>query len=260
MSYTASDSGRPCWYELGTGDLPAAADFYGTALGWSVADSGMPGFDYRIASVDGNGVAGMMSNAEQQGNPPANWIFYTEVADADATASAITEHGGTVLAPPADIPGTGRFAIAADPQGAVFGILAPAPMEGDAPTVSAFDQERTGHGNWHELVTSDPAAALDFYSAVFGWAKGETMPMGDDGDYQLYRAGETDLGGIMGLLGAPRPAWTVYFGADGVDAGIERITGAGATKTSGPNEVPGGAYVATFTDPQGAQFAIVGPR
>src|SRR5690606_32905077 len=41
--------GNPCWYELGTGDLDAAAGFYGRILGWQVVDSGMEGFDYRLA-------------------------------------------------------------------------------------------------------------------------------------------------------------------------------------------------------------------
>src|SRR5690606_40078201 len=41
--------GNPCWYELGTGDLDAASGFYRRILGWEVVDSGMEGFDYRLA-------------------------------------------------------------------------------------------------------------------------------------------------------------------------------------------------------------------
>lgn len=37
---------------------------------------------------------------------------------------------------------------------------------------------RPGDFSWHELSTSDPAAAFDFYSQLFGWTK----------------AGETDMG------------------------------------------------------------------
>lgn len=52
---------------------------------------------------------------------PPNWVFYLAVADADAKAAEVTKAGGSMIAPPADIPGTGRFAVCADPQGAVFG-------------------------------------------------------------------------------------------------------------------------------------------
>ena len=41
------------------------------------------------------------------------------VADADRAAARAAELGGAVLLPPMDIP-VGRFAILADPQGAVF--------------------------------------------------------------------------------------------------------------------------------------------
>jgi predicted enzyme related to lactoylglutathione lyase len=54
--------GAPAWYELGTSDLGAAHTFYRSVLGWSVADSGMEGFDYHLATAaDGGMVAGMMS-------------------------------------------------------------------------------------------------------------------------------------------------------------------------------------------------------
>ena len=47
-STLAAEHGSPCWYELSTspGALPAAEAFYGKVLGWSVADSGMPGVDW----------------------------------------------------------------------------------------------------------------------------------------------------------------------------------------------------------------------
>jgi uncharacterized protein len=48
--------GIPCWYELATspGSLGAAEAFYGDVLGWAVRDAGMEGFDYRLASADGD--------------------------------------------------------------------------------------------------------------------------------------------------------------------------------------------------------------
>lgn len=252
--------GTPCWYELGTSDLDAAGSFYSGVLGWSVADSGMEGMTYHLANAsDGVGVAGMMSLAGQQGAPPPNWCIYVSVDDADAAAATVTERGGTLIVPPSDIPGTGRFALCTDPQGAAFGVLQPLPMD-TPPSSFAFDQSATGHGNWHELMSSDPAAAFDFYSALFGWTKGDPMDMGEMGTYQIFRDKGTDIGGMMGLGNSPVSAWLPYFGVDGVDAAIERVTSGGGTVHHGPADVPGGAFIAVATDPQGAMFAVVGPK
>ena len=137
---SSENHGAPCWYELSTNDLDAAGDFYGSVLGWSVADAGMDGFTYHLASAgDGGLVAGLMSNAGQPDAPPPNWVVYFTCNDCDATAASIRAAGGGVLAEPADIPGTGRFAVVTDPQRAVFGILQPEAMD-DAPPSRAMSR------------------------------------------------------------------------------------------------------------------------
>ena len=261
MSY----HGRPCWYELGTSDLDAAAGFYGRILKWNIVDSGMDGFDYRLARSDDDMVAGMMSNAGQQDDPPPNWLIYFAVDDCDATAAKASAAGGRVLRQPQDIPGTGRYAVVADPQGAVFGLLQP-DMSGmseaeraRADEGGAFNQSKAGHGNWNELMTSDPEAGFTFYSGLFGWTKGEAMNMGDMGVYQLVRRDGVDIGAVMGLGDAPQPAWLPYFGVDdAVTQCGEAIAAAGGRVHHGPVEVPGPAYIAVAQDPQGAWFAVVG--
>ena len=257
MSY----HGNPCWYELGTSDLDGAAGFYRRILGWEVVDSGMEGFDYRLARSDGDMVAGLMSNAGQAGSPPPNWLIYFAVDDCDGRAADIEAAGGRVLKQPDDIPGTGRYAVVADPQGAVFGLLQPDMSgmdEGAAEPGGAFDQNKAGHGNWNELMSSDPEAAFAFYSGLFGWTKGEAMDMGEMGTYQLFRHKGADIGAMMGLGDAPVPAWLPYFGAaDTATAAVEAIRAAGGTVHHGPAEVPGPAYIAVAQDPQGAWFAVV---
>ncbi|MDW4551196.1 VOC family protein [Defluviimonas sp. D31] len=249
--------GTPCWYELTTPDPDAAARFYAHVIGWSVADAGMEGVDYRIARAGGTMVAGMM--AAPAGAPPG-WIFYVTVSDCDKAAKALTKAGGTVHQAPADIPDTGRFAVAADPQGTPFGLLAPE----NGATSTAFDQRQTGHGCWHELMTSDPEAAMAFYGKQFGWKPGDVMDLGEMGGYHLFRHGKADIGGMMrqapGMPGPDRPFWLPYFGTDSVSAAIGRVSGAGGRVFHGPHEVPGGAFIMVGQDPQGAMFALVGPK
>ncbi len=254
--------GQPCWYELSTseGSLGAAEAFYGEVLGWASKDSGMEGFDYHLASTGGDMVAGLMVTPPDAGGMPPFWMIYFAVDDADKAAADIKAAGGRIYREPADIPGTGRFAVAADPQGAAFGILQPEPMEGQEGAGNAFDQKKEGHGNWNELMTTDPAAGFGFYSGLFGWQKSQAVDMGEMGTYQVFSHDGTDVGGMMGLGNSPVPAWLPYFGTNGVEAAMERITRAGGKVAHGPMEVPGGAFIAVAQDPQGAWFAVVGPK
>ena len=260
MSY----QGQPCWYELGTSDLEGAADFYTGIVGWQITDSGMSGFDYRLAASGDDVIAGLMSNAAQEGNPPPNWLIYFAVDDCDQTAAHVREEGGRVFKGPDDIPGTGRFAVVADPQGAVFGILQP-DMSQMSPKdrakaeagEGAFDPQKPGHCNWNELMTTDPEAALAFYSRLLGWTRGEAMEMGDMGVYQLVRRNGVDIGAIMGLGGSSVPAWLPYFGIErSMTAAIDAVKSAGGVVHNGPIEVPGPAYIAVAQDPQGGWFAV----
>ena len=253
--------GKPCWYELSTsaGNLGAAEEFYRRVFGWSFADSGMEGFEYHLASSDGDMVAGAMETPADASGVPPHWLVYFGVDDADRAAADTGAAGGRIWMEPADIPGTGSFAVLADPQGAAFGILAPVPME-DGGIGNAFDQQKAGHGNWNELKTTDPVAGFAFYSDLLGWTAGQAMDMGEMGSYQLFAHDGADIGGVMGLGDAPVPAWLPYFGTDGVEPAMQRIRAAGGTVAHGPAEVPGGVFIAVAQDPQGVWFAVVGPK
>ncbi|MBM3603875.1 MAG: VOC family protein [Alphaproteobacteria bacterium] len=251
--------GKPAWFELTTapGQLAAAGTFYGKVLGWDLADAGMPGMTYHLASHGGDMVAGMMEATTQM---PPGWLIHFDVDDVDAATALVTGRGGKVLHPPTDIPGTGRFAVVSDPQGAAFGLLQPTPMDPQPPAGSgAWNQRKEGHGNWTELMSTDPDAALDFYAKLLGWTLSQTMDMGDQGTYRIFAWNGTQIGGIMGLGHAPQSRWLPYFGVNGVAAAVDRVTGSGGTLIHGPQEVPGPAFVAALRDPQGADFALVGP-
>lgn len=188
--------GMPCWFELGTSDLDAAATFYGDLFGWTIEKSPMADLDYRLAAIGGDQVAGMMSTAAQTGGPPPNWLVYFAVDDCDRFARQLTDQGGKVFVPPTDVPRTGRFAVLADPQGVMFGVLTP--MPGAESAGAAFDQQAAGHGNWVELMTPDPKAALTSYSTILGWKASRAMDMGEMGTYQLFSHQGQDIGGMMG--------------------------------------------------------------
>jgi uncharacterized protein len=249
-------TGTPCWYELATSDLDGAAQFYQSLLGWSVDSADMPGFDYRLARQGGAMVAGIM--AATSGTPPG-WAFYVTVQDCDAVAKSAAAAGGRIYQQPTDIPGTGRFAMLGDPQGAAFGVLQMLDDDG-----AAFNPQKPGHGSWHELMTSDPTGAMAFYGDTFGWQPSTSMDMGPIGSYDLFGHRGTDIGGMMkqapGMPGPDHPFWLPYFAVKSVDAAIARTKEAGGTTLHGPREVPGGLFIMLGKDPQGALFALSGPK
>ena len=53
---------------------------------------------------------------------PSYWMPYFQVADCDASTAKAKELGAKPMVGPQDIPGTGRFAILTDPQGAMFAV------------------------------------------------------------------------------------------------------------------------------------------
>ena len=166
-----SHHGMPCWYELASSDTAAAQQFYAAVLGWGWTNSNTPGMEYLMASTATGMVAGMMKVESPE--QPVAWSFYTAVDDCDATAAKAQSLGAKLIVPPADIPGTGRFAVLIDPQGAGFAILQPLP----GGQGGAFDQKQTGHGNWHDHASPDAKAAATFYGALFGWTVSRSMPM-----------------------------------------------------------------------------------
>lgn len=249
------------WYELMTRDLAAAEAFYRQAIGWTIADSGMPGMKYSIFSAGSTGVGGMMTlpdDAAARGVPP-NWCGYVGVPDVDAMAARVTAAGGSIHHAPADIPGVGRLAVAADPHGAVF-CLFRGNMDAMPPQPPAGTPGLIG---WHELYADDLDAAWAFYGSLFGWTRAEAIDMGPGmGAYQLFAAGgPAPIGGMMKRPPqVPAACWLYYVNVDAIDAAAARAQAGGGQVINGPMQVPGGSWIAQCVDPQGAMFAMVAPK
>jgi hypothetical protein len=120
-----NEPGTLCWTELTTTDTKAAEAFYTGLFGWTPKHSaaGAP-MEYTEFSVGGVPSIGMMPKPEQMpAHIPSYWMPYFQVASCDAGTAKAKELGGKVMVGPQDIPGTGRFTIASDPQGAVFALF-----------------------------------------------------------------------------------------------------------------------------------------
>jgi hypothetical protein len=249
------------WYELMTTDANGAKDFYDAVVGWNIDGKGTPEYgDYRMInrsdSKFAGGVLPLSAESQEHGARPG-WLGYINVADVDESVAAIERAGGKGLMTH-DVPNVGRIAMVTDPQGAPFYVMKPIPPAGDPNAKSdVYSREAPQRVAWNELLTSDQNGALDFYLGQFGWAKGDAMPMGEMGTYQLLSHHGDSIGAVMTKAADKPSRWRFYIRVDNVDRAKSTVEAKGGTVVHGPVEVPGGDRVLTGIDPQGAEFALV---
>ncbi|MBP1842538.1 putative enzyme related to lactoylglutathione lyase [Rhizobium petrolearium] len=268
MLQTASGSrsethGKFIWCELMTPDTDAAGKFYSSVVGWKVKDASMPGMSYFLFEMgEGDncpGIGGMMNfPPELEGKIPPNWTGYVAIDDVDRTAKDFAENGGRVQREPEDIPGIGRFAVVADPHGAVICIMTPLPMESPPQELAP---EAVGNVGWRELYAGNGQEAFDFYSKMFGWTLDHDFDMGPMGVYKIFSHNGRPVGGMMTKpADMPMACWSYYFNVEAIDVAIGRVTAGGGKIVNGPMEVPGGSWIVNCVDPQGAYFSLVAPK
>lgn len=240
------------WHDLMTPDTEAAKKFYGTVVGWTFTQQ-MP--TYTVANVAGDkGMGGIMATPTEIAGMKPFWSGYVYTPDVDAACAKIKKLGGFVHREPWDVPGILRMAVVGDPTGGNFNIMQPLT---DNPGNMPGPSERGAVG-WNELHAGDLNAAWDFYSAMFGWTKGQAMNMGPMGDYQIFQINGRDAGGMMKRQDPlPSPMWLYYFNVDGIDAAAARVTQTGGKITMGPHQVPGDLWIVSGLDPQGAIFNLL---
>lgn len=257
-----SEHGGFLWYELATNDVEAARKFYGDVIGWETERFPGPDPAYWIWTAAGQGVGGVAALTAETAkcNAAPHWIGYVQVADADAVAQRTVALGGRIHIPPHDLPMVGRLAVLADPQGAVFALIRPAPREGAGGSEPRPDGPTPGRVTWRELLTDDAEGALRFYGDIFGWKEHQALDMGPAGAYRIYGQGGQDYGGIFKRpSGYPLPPhFLFYVHVDDLDAATARVKAGGGKVWMGPMPIPTGTRITQCADPQGAVFALHG--
>ena len=246
------------WYDVMTDDVPATEAFYKSVAGWTTRDASTPNAAYTLFSAREHIVGGLMpipKDSLAAGVRPA-WMGYVGVPDVDDFAKRLAAAGGAIRRGPQDIPGVGRFAVAADPDGAGFILFTP----NAGPTPPVVASGTPGHVGWRELRAADGERAFAFYSGLFGWTKAMAVDMGAMGTYQTFAAGGEPIGGIMTKAPGGPSGWLYYINVEGIDAAAARVEKAGGAVVSGPHPVPTGAFVIGGRDNRGADFALLGPR
>ena len=238
----ASAVGTFVWHEHVSADPQRAQQFYADLLGWEYAEFGE---GYTVINADGQGHGGFPPAME---GPPPHWVGSVQVDDTDSVVEKVGAGGGTVVMGPMDIPDVGRYAVIADPQGAVFSVI-----------------QITGEGGmmgkgvfvWDELATSDVNAAKTFYSDVLGWSS-EGMDMGGGFTYTIFKHpnAEQGVGGAMPQGEAPATMWLCYINAPDIDATTAKAKELGGTVIREPWDIENVGRIAILVDPTGAAFGL----
>ena len=132
------------------------------------------------------------------------WNMYFATDDCDETATRIRAAGGELLIEPMDVMGQGRMAVARDPVGAQFGL-----WQGAAHIGCEIVNE-PGSLVRNDLVTATPEPARTFYASVFDFTLDGNPDLPAFDFTFLRRPDGHEIGGIMGVAGAPS-AWATTF-------------------------------------------------
>lgn len=123
----------------------------------------------------------------------------------------------------------------------------------------------SGRFVWHELMTTDPKAAMAFYGEVVGW-KTEVFP-GNAGPepYHMWMGSQGPVGGVMTLpeeakkMGAP-PHWMGNVGVKDLDASVAKVKEKGGSIHVPPMDIPSVGRISVIADPQGAIISMYQPE
>ncbi len=246
--------GKVIFVELVTPDLAAAKQFYAGLFGWTFRDIQAGETEYAEASLDGRPVAGLIHKElpSDMHRQPA-WLSFIAVKDVDAAESIALQHGAKVLFEPHSIPDRGREAVFADPQGAIFAILASS--SGDPTDVLAAP----GEWIWISLNTSDPETNAAFYQTLFDYEVFE-LPA-SEGAQHLLLASDNYARASVNTLPANRPNahphWLNYIRVEDTVKMTAKVVALGGRVLVEPRIDRHGGKVAVVADPFGAPFGLL---
>ena len=111
---------------------------------------------------------------------------------------------------------------------------------------------------WVDTSQPDPEAAVDFYSALFGWQFEDVMPPGSEGKYFIarLRGGRVAAVGSIPEAAPPMAMWNTYVSVESADETAAKVGEAGGSAVMEPFDVMDAGRMAVLTDTEGAAFCV----
>jgi hypothetical protein len=223
-------------------------------FGWTFRDVHVGKTDYAIALLDGRPVGGLFHRDPPRGEQrqPA-WLTFIAVRDVDAAKRTALEHGAKVVSEPRSYPLRGRQAIFADPEGAVFAVLAS--TSGDPADALAVP----GDWIWSSILAHDPDKEAGFYQTLFGYDV-FALPSDDGLDHLILSTDEYARASMNAFPNEPsrrHPHWLNFVRVVDTVGTAAKVVALGGRVLVEPHIDRHGEMSAVVADPTGAHFGVM---
>jgi predicted enzyme related to lactoylglutathione lyase len=249
---TEHHPGKVIWADLVTPNLGADETFYGGLFGWTFQTIYTGDTEYAIALLDGRPIAGMLQKPIRAGEQrrPA-WLTFIAVRDVDAARRIAIGHGAKIVSEPKTYAGRGRQAVIADPEGAVFAVLASA--SGDPPDFLAAP----GDWIWSASFERNPKQSAAFYNAVFGYDVFD-LPSADGAEHVILSSDDYARAAIHTLPPNHRhPHWLNFIRVEDAVGTSAKAVELGGRVVVEPFVDRHGGKIAVIVDPTGAAVGVM---
>jgi len=248
--------GKIIWADLFSSSPDVSRDFYQQLFGWEWREIKPQPKGYGMFYLDDVPMAGLAHrDSPDGGDKYGRWIHYLSVADVPAAEQVILDRGGKViLSRVGAYPERGDFAIAAAPDGALFGVMRTA--NGDPGDYAAAINEWI----WWQVYSDSVDASAEFYVTLAGYQTFENEETDSIAD--LFFTSEGYLRAAAAPLPKnteprPVPTWLGMIRVEDVAATAARAEALGGTLLYGPSPELMDDDLAVIADPTGATFAIM---
>jgi predicted enzyme related to lactoylglutathione lyase len=246
--------GKVVWADLVTPNLSNAEKFYGGLFGWTFQNIHGGDTEYAVALEGGRPVAGIVEKpVSVSERHQSAWLTFIAVRDVDAVKRTALAQNGKVLADSVTYAKRGRQAVLADPEGAVFAVLASS--SGDPPDYLAAP----GEWIWSSLHAKDPEHEAAFYQELFGYdvfdaesADGMDHLILSSDDYA--RASANALPSDQGRRHAH---WLNFIRVENAGDMVTKAVSLGGRILVEPHVDRHGGRVAVVADPAGAPVGLM---
>jgi predicted enzyme related to lactoylglutathione lyase len=237
-----------------TPDLASAKRFYSGLFGWTFRDIHVGKTPYAVALLDGRPVGGLHQRSVPPGEQrqPA-WTAFIAVRDVDVARRTTLEHGGKVVSEPKSYPHRGRQAILADPEGAVFAVLASS--SGDPGDFLVAP----GEWIWSSLLAEDPDKSAAFYQALFGYDVYD-VPSDDGLEHVILSSDDYARASVNALpshSSRRHPHWLNFVRVVDTVGATARAVALGGRVLVEPHVDRHGGKLAVIADPAGAPIGLM---
>jgi hypothetical protein len=246
--------GKIIWADLVTPDLAAAESFYSSMFGWTFQAVHSGDVDYAVARApDGDAIAGLLQKPlPTDERRQSAWLTFIAVRDVDAAERTALSNGAKSVSKPKSYAGRGRQAVLADPDGAVFAILASStgdPVDSLSPP---------GEWIWSSLLAQDPDREATFYQTLFHYDLYD-LPREDGASHVILSSDDYARASVNPLpsTGHRRPHWLNFVRVvNAADAATKAVSLGGKVLVQ-PYEDRHGGKIAVIADPAGAPMGIM---